>query len=131
MAFDAWSTVTIPIRMVRGSYSETMERWVDSFEPEQGPPIEGVSGSVSTDLVSWDQLSTWTEFGSLKTLYRTTLNNGTEYFTLTNPLNGASETFQFIEPPQGQVIPAKFKADNATEKARITYIVSIRLRRFN
>lgn len=130
MAFDAWPG-TVPVRMVLGTYTETMERWVDSFPPEQGPPIEGVSGSGSNDLVSWDQFLTWTEFGNLKTFYRTTLNSGTKYFTLANPLSGASETFMFVEVPQAPVIQGKFKANDATEKARMTFRVSIRLRRFN
>ena len=130
MAFDVWPD-TVPVRMILGTYTEKIERWVDSFNPEQGPPIEGISSTISTDIIGWDQLLTWTEFSLLKTFYRTTLNSGTKYFTLANPFSGTSETLMFVEPPEAHDLGAQQTASNNTDRRRITYRITIRLRRFN
>lgn len=130
MAFDVWPA-TVPTRMIPGTYREKMERFVDTFQPEQGPPIEGVSGSVANDIVTWEQFLTHNEWTALKTFYRTTLNHGTEYFTLTNPQSGSSETFQFTAEPEAADIAAQVHAQTSDLKRLLTYRVSIALRRFN
>lgn len=130
MAFDIWP-VTVPVRMVPGSYREKIERMVDAFQPEQGPPIEGISGSVSNDIVSWDMLVTHNELALLKTFYRTTLNQGAAYFTLANPQSGSSETFGFTAEPEASDLGARTSVQTSASKGLLNYRVTLSLRRFN
>lgn len=130
MAFDVWP-VTIPVRMIPGSYKEKPERMVDSFPPEQGPPIEGISGSVSNDLVAWDMFVTHNELALLKAFYRTTLNQGTKYFTLENPQSGTSETFGFTAEPEATDLGVRTSVQISANKRLLNYRVTVSLRRFN
>lgn len=132
MAFEVWPTVTVPIRMVPDTYDEQLERWVDSFQPEQGDPIEGEAASFKSDLVSWDQFNTWAEFSALTTFYRTTLQSGIKAFTLTNPFSGvALQVFKFVQLPKATSAFSRQTVTTPTLQGLLTYRIPIRLRRIN
>lgn len=109
MALAAWPG-TVPNEALYGTYTEQPEPVVDSFQPEQGPPIEGIAGSLETDQVSYAIMLTNAERAALMTFWRTTLSQGTEYFTATNPAYGGTETYRFTEPPQAQAQQTKIAA---------------------
>lgn len=119
MAFAAWPG-TVNRNALRDSYSEELERWnVNSFTPDDGPPLEAIEAAKSTDKISFELKLTAAEWVNLRTFWRTTLNSGVNYFTLANPLSGTTETYKFIEPP-------RLKSVTQTK-----YRASVALRRFN
>jgi hypothetical protein len=101
MALEVWP-VAVPNEALIGTYTERPNPVVDEFRPEQGPPIQGIAGSIQTDLVSYAIMLTNTQRAALMTFWRTTLSQGTEYFTATNPAYGGTETFRFVDPPEAQ-----------------------------
>jgi hypothetical protein len=121
MAFPAWDTTNYNNNALRDSYHEKPERWnVDSFEPDNGPPLEGLNAATSTDQISFELKLTATEWANLRTFWRTTLSSGIAYFTMTNPLTGtAGENYKFVSEPELRSV------------FQLKYRVTVSLRRFN
>ena len=118
MAFDVWP-VGIPNKALVGTYSERVEPWTDSFQVEEGPPMEGPSGTMRTDLISYEIILDNTDRAALMTFYQTTLEQGVKYFTTANPEYGGTETYKFAQAPEVRsLVPG-------------TYRVSVSLRRFH
>lgn len=117
MAFDVWP-VGIPNFALVGTYTERPDAWKDVFEVEEGPPTEGPSGSLRSDVLTYEIIVDNTDRAALMEFWRTTLAQGTKYFTTANPEYAGTETYKFMEPPQARsVVPGAYR-------------VSLTLRRF-
>jgi hypothetical protein len=57
------------------------------------------------------------EYDDLRTFYKTTLNNGTDYFTWVDPIDSSAASFRFISPPRiSSMGGAKFTVSLALER---------------
>lgn len=93
---------TVPLTADSDAYGEQPERNVVSFTPEVGPPTERPRSTISSDLLSFSKVMTFTQYDTLIAFYRTDLKQGTQPFTRPHPRNvsGPSLTFKFTEVPK-------------------------------
>jgi hypothetical protein len=97
---DAWPS-TVPLGAQGGSFKETPDRNVSSFQPDRGPPLEHRSTSISSDKVEFSTHMIYSDYLTLKAFYRDTLKDGALPFTRKHPydLAGADLTFKFVAEP--------------------------------
>src|SRR6185312_5208135 len=101
MSIPAWPSGSVTNSPLADSYNEEPEDWnVDSFQPEQGPPIQGINSTASTDAISYNINITPTEWGALNTFWRVTVSSGVLKFSWNNPATGNAETVQFLVAPK-------------------------------
>lgn len=97
---EAWPTGTINVGVVRTSYREKTEAFIDAQQPTSGPPLERPISSIVMQLLSFEGRYTAAEKAALDTFWKTTLLKGTQPFTRAHPISGVSTLFKFEGPPE-------------------------------
>lgn len=84
-----------------GSYKETPDRNVSTFQPDRGTSLEYRSTSVSSDQIQFDIEMVYSDWTTLISFYRDTLKDGVLPFTRPHPydIGGASLTWKFMAAP--------------------------------
>lgn len=96
----AWPA-SVPLHAEDSSYSEDIEGSVAQDQPEVGAPSGRRRSGISTEVCSFETVMSFTEYDALMVFYSTDLIGGVLHFTRAHPRDpdGASENFQFTEPP--------------------------------
>lgn len=99
MTFAVWP-LTVNAYALRNTYTEQPERYVNTFTPGHGDPIESPATSRETAIVSYDGRYTQAEWDALRLFYFETLSSGVLPFALINPETGRLGIYKFTQAPQ-------------------------------
>lgn len=89
----------VPAKELHAGYAEAPESNIAEFPVEVGPPKSRRRSSVTTALISFEQILSAGEYDALMDFWRDQLKDGVLPFVRVHPRTRALATFRFAAPP--------------------------------
>lgn len=93
----AWPA-SLPEFLEVGAAEEVQQAFIRT-DNSTGPPKQRRRFSSSTRMIRGTMLLTAAERATFDTFYNTTINDGSDSFTFTDPVDNTTQNFRFMEPP--------------------------------
>lgn len=99
---------SLPTTLIMDGLQHSAQPKIIANEPDTGPTLKRRRFTAASEYFTGYMWMTYTQYGTAKTFFDTTLNGGLDAFNFTHPISGATVSVRFMAEKGASMIIAGF-----------------------